>query len=323
MKKNIKKIVLLTLIVVMSLSFMGCEIPEELEQRFEKETKSFEEKSEKIKELVPKESREAFEEKLAERLEERQDVFEKNIEKKLEEISDKDIDIKNLSEDEQMEIIVDLSEESLEVLFDEAIKFIEIAEIILEDTALEYISEEDLLILDLEPSDWAVSSIATAKRQNLTKSIALNDLKEDISRKEFATLVANIYEDMSGKRITMLNKNTFEDTDDENILKAAKIGIVNGVGEGRFDPEGKVTREQMAVMMKRLMDSLDINPTVTMEYRYFADEDEISDWAKSSVQVLNKLEIINGIGQQKIAPKGSATKEQAIVMGIRLYERFK
>ena len=75
--------------------------------------------------------------------------------------------------------------------------------------------------------------------------------------------------------------------------------------------------------MYKIIESLEIYPIVTMEYVYFADENEIEDWAKNSVQLLNKLEIINGVGEKRIAPLGNVTREQAIVMSNRIFMRFK
>jgi len=37
---------------------------------------------------------------------------------------------------------------------------------------------------------------------------------------------------------------------------------------------------------------------------------------------MNKLEILGGVGEGKIAPKGTATKEQAVALSVRTYEKF-
>jgi hypothetical protein len=50
---------------------------------------------------------------------------------------------------------------------------------------------------------------------------------------------------------------------------------------------------------------------VTDEYRLFADEDEIADYAKNAVQAMNKCGIIEGKGNNTIDPKGAVTRAEA------------
>ena len=49
---------------------------------------------------------------------------------------------------------------------------------------------------------------------------------------------------------------------------------------------------------------------MTQEYRFFADEDEIADYAKNAIQMLNKLGIIKGKGNNVVDPKGEATRAE-------------
>ena len=102
---------------------------------------------------------------------------------------------------------------------------------------------------------------------------------------------------------------------------AAEQKIVTGYGDGLFGPEDKVTREQTAAILLRYMHAMEMGYVVTLEYRFFADEDEIADWAKDAVQVMNKLGILNGKGGGIIDPKGSATRAEAAAMLHRLAER--
>ncbi len=89
---------------------------------------------------------------------------------------------------------------------------------------------------------------------------------------------------------------------------AAANGIVEGIGGGLFAPEAGITRQDMAVIIARYMTYAEINIPVTQQYVLFADEAEISGYAKNAVQLLNKLGIINGTGsnadgQATIDPK--------------------
>ncbi|MDR3148464.1 MAG: S-layer homology domain-containing protein, partial [Oscillospiraceae bacterium] len=104
------------------------------------------------------------------------------------------------------------------------------------------------------------------------------------------------------------------------VAWASQSGIVNGVGDNRFAPDTQITREQLAAIIMRYIGYAQINYITTKEYRYFADEDEISDFAKGAVQTLNKLKILGGKGNDVIDPKESATRAEVAAMLHRLLE---
>ena len=54
----------------------------------------------------------------------------------------------------------------------------------------------------------------------------------------------------------------------------------------------------------------------------FADDSEMSSWAKDSVYFMSNIEIIKGIGDNKFGVKGNATREQSVIISIRSAEKF-
>lgn len=54
----------------------------------------------------------------------------------------------------------------------------------------------------------------------------------------------------------------------------------------------------------------------------YADESEISDWAKSSVACMNVMGIMKGVSETEFSPKEPYTVEQAIAAMVRLYECY-
>ncbi|TCQ04618.1 S-layer family protein [Serpentinicella alkaliphila] len=169
-------------------------------------------------------------------------------------------------------------------------------------------------------SNWAKIEIEKAITYELVTQKILSNFTADITREEFAELSLQLYRILGGKIEIKANSNIFKDTQNLAILQAYSVGIVNGIGDGKFDPKGKITRQQMACMLERVLTSLEIYPVVTKEYRYFSDEDEIADDAKSSVQLMNKLGVISGVGKNIINPRGNTSREQAIAMLVRLLE---
>jgi flagellin-like hook-associated protein FlgL len=116
--------------------------------------------------------------------------------------------------------------------------------------------------------------------------------------------------------------NSFKDVKNgEYYSDAVKWALANkiiNIGDGLFMPETEITRQDMAVMIFNYLNYIEAYYEVTADYRDFADEDDIADYAKSAIQNLNKLGIINGKGNNIIDPKGNATRAEVAAMLHRL-----
>lgn len=172
-------------------------------------------------------------------------------------------------------------------------------------------------------SDWAKAEIVKASEYNLLTGKVMGGYTSYITREEFCELVVKLYKSLSGSELPEINSNPFTDTQNESVMIANKIGIVNGVGNKRFAPGNTATREEIAVMLYRTlkaakpgMDFSNIN-----EYM-FSDQEEISDWALREVLYLTNAGIINGSGNKKFEPGRYTSKEEAIALIKRMYEEF-
>src|SRR5690606_4040684 len=83
-----------------------------------------------------------------------------------------------------------------------------------------------------EPSNWAISEIEKAKKNNLTTERILNNFQSDITREEFCELVVKLYEAISGVKAKPVSPNPFTDTNNLEVLKANNLGIVGGKQKG-------------------------------------------------------------------------------------------
>lgn len=125
----------------------------------------------------------------------------------------------------------------------------------------------------------------------------------------------------SNIQITMAKP--FENTEDflyyDSVIAAYNIGIVNGVSETEFNPNGDITRQEAAAMLMRVYKNYGAVEEETNDY-LFADNDSIADWAKDDVYQINKLGVMQGVGNDMFAPLNNYTIEQAIATFLRLYE---
>ncbi len=164
-----------------------------------------------------------------------------------------------------------------------------------------------------KPSKWAEAEVAEAISLGLVPEALQGGYKQNTTRAEFCALAATLYEALKGP---VTERSGFIDTTDEAVEKMAALGVVNGVGEGRFDPEGKLTREQAAAMLARLAEAL--GRPVGEQAADFADSADISAWALRAVGQMQAAGVMNGTGEGCFSPKGTYSREQSILTILRL-----
>ncbi|MGN1307246.1 MAG: leucine-rich repeat protein [Faecousia sp.] len=121
-------------------------------------------------------------------------------------------------------------------------------------------------------------------------------------------------------------ENTFTDVPNgtwytEAVAWAAANGIVGGVGNGKFDPEGSITREQMAAILFRYAGKKCIDTSKRGDLSGFPDSGKISAWAKDAMQWTVAEQIING-SDGKLLPQGNATRAQVATILMRFLENI-
>jgi hypothetical protein len=170
------------------------------------------------------------------------------------------------------------------------------------------------------PSSWAVPYVDRANELNLIPENFSGNFTQNTTRAEFAALAVQLYETVTGREIAIDRALAFTDTTDINVHKAATIGVVGGVGDGRFNPDGELTREQAAVMLSRLSDAID-NP-FPMQAATFADNNSIASWAIEHVGRVQAAGIMGGTGNNMFSPQDPYTREQSIVTIVRLHDQI-
>ncbi len=182
-------------------------------------------------------------------------------------------------------------------------------------------------------SAWALSEIEAANEEELIPVYLKGlNLREQISRAEFAAISIELYENLTGSRV-MLGKNHFVDISSNRfvneIIKASNLGITAGTSDNTFSPNSLITREQVATMMCRAYKkkanpnwTLDNDAKYPLKYTVnylFWDDVYMSSYAKEAVYFMAANGIINGTDDAGFIfdPQVIATREQAIIMALR------
>jgi hypothetical protein len=96
-----------------------------------------------------------------------------------------------------------------------------------------------------------------------------------------------------------------------------KASVLVGVGDGRFDPDAVMTREQFATMIAQLF-MIEINQPIGG----FIFKDLNGGFADKYISFLYMLGILEGKGDNMFGPKDSLTRAQAITVVNKLIGRL-
>ena len=166
-----------------------------------------------------------------------------------------------------------------------------------------------------KPSDWAKTEIDAAVAAGIIPEHFLKNYTMPTTRADYCALATALYEMIKGE---IKELKSFVDTNDINVSKMAAIGVVNGVGNDRFDPDAKLTREQAATVLSRLASTLgkpfaSTNPN-------FGDKAAISAYAIEAVGQVQSAGIMSGVGNNIFSPKTDYTRQQSIITMKRLFD---
>ena len=156
---------------------------------------------------------------------------------------------------------------------------------------------------------WAEPFIADLVSKDIIKGYPDGTFKPNnkIIRGDFFLLVNNIINDKD----TISNSTTFKDLNDvyySNAIKnLADLNIISGYSDNTIKPNNLITREEVAVVIDRLLlhfdKNLDMNSNIS-----FSDNKDISSWAQDSINKLTATGIINGYTNNTIKPKQDITR---------------
>lgn len=173
------------------------------------------------------------------------------------------------------------------------------------------------------PSSWASGEVKTAKNHGLVPERLLSYYQNPITREEFCSMAILLYKKLSGKDAPMA-ENVFSDTQSADVSAAYSLGIVKGVSDTSFAPAALITREEIATMLRRCIEAAMPYANIsTALVNTFPDEAQISSWALDAVKLVNMCQVILGDENANINPKANTTREQAMLMVLRLYNCFK
>ncbi|MFA7573840.1 MAG: S-layer homology domain-containing protein, partial [Lutispora sp.] len=143
----------------------------------------------------------------------------------------------------------------------------------------------------------------------------------NVRRADFVTMLV---------RMLGVNAETTENFDDvsnsayyaHELATARALGIVKGIGENKFNPEGQISRQDMFVMLYRAMKAYSRAPEASSSDNLaFKDYDKVSEYALDSFESFTKAYIVKGT-EGYLNPKSIATRAEAATVLRNIIKYF-
>lgn len=179
---------------------------------------------------------------------------------------------------------------------------------------------------DVHAGDWFYDAVNFAVSNNLFNGMGDNKFEPNTAMNR-AMLVTVLWRYAGSPKE---GTNNFADVKNgqwytDAVSWASSNGIVDGVGGGRFDPDGKVTREQLAAILFRYCKCVGINTDKRGDLSSFPDKAKVSSWANDAYSWAVGEGLIGGnkINEQTLLdPQGNATRAQVATILMRFIQNI-
>lgn len=176
---------------------------------------------------------------------------------------------------------------------------------IINDTA------ENKTFSDIDNVPWANDAIKAMAQKNIINGNGDGRFLPDnsVKREEFVKMLV-----LSLGVYNIGSRCSFDDVGEDNwaytyVASAVNSGYVKGIDDKNFGFGAYVTRQDAAVLIARALKLENASqPDI------FADDNEISDYAKDAVYAMCENGVVNGVGENRFAPKDVCTRAMAAKM---------
>lgn len=209
----------------------------------------------------------------------------------------------------------------------------------LTEAQLAYISDETLALLEKAEAklaalekpipftdltqDWYRESVAYVYRNNLMYGTTNTTFSPDanLTRAMFAAM---LYRLAGSPRV--VGTCPFPDVSStayylDAVIWGEKNGIIYGEG-GKFNPDGKITREQMAAMMRRYADFCELKTDAQADLSGYTDAAAVSSWALNDMKWAVAEHLLYGDTNSHLNPTNNATRAEAAAILQRFATRL-
>ena len=185
------------------------------------------------------------------------------------------------------------------------------------------VTEIEKTFTDLGSFSWAKEQISSMAAKGVIngKSEKTFDPSASITRAEFSALISRMLK-LKGSN----DKVVFDDVKDsdwyaEYVQNVYSNKLMNGISDSKFNPNGFITNQEIAVVIERILIENGFNPCENQNMCEFLDLSDADNWAKSAICTIDRESMCKGYeNSTEFSPKESANRASVAVMLYNLYE---
>ena len=201
--------------------------------------------------------------------------------------------------------------------------FLVLSIIMLAGTAAAVLAD-DSPFSDVKTSRWSYEAIKYAVEQGYMNGVGDNKF-DPAGQMTRGMVVTVLYRREGSPAVTF--RDDFTDVIagkyySDAVIWAKDEGVVNGITETTFEPNGKITREQLATMLSRFSERCLVSVPERADLSGYPDADKIHSYAKDALAWANEANLIKGMSDGTLSPRGEATREQFATILKRFDETF-
>ena len=158
---------------------------------------------------------------------------------------------------------------------------------------------------------------ASVKEQSMSGPITRADLCR-IAMRSYKLLTRQTDEDLGQP------EDVFTDTDDLDVLNAYALGIVGGRGNGIFDPDSPITRQDFFTVCTNFLRALDYwyVDDITHDLSRFPDSGSLAGYAQHPAQVMVSIGAVQGDDTGALNPTAQIASQEAAVIFNRIIDFY-
>ena len=182
----------------------------------------------------------------------------------------------------------------------------------------------DLPFHDVSDSYWYYDDVLYAYLNGLMDGVSITSFGADqnTTRGQIVTILWRLTGEPRATRDNRFTDVSSKSYYNNAISWAAEAGIVDGFDAKTFKPEANVTREQLAAILYRYAEYMNLSTKGASNLTKFDDYYQIGTWAREAMAWANYHGLIEGVGYSRIDPKGLATRAQVAAILHRFAVEF-
>ncbi|HHV98905.1 MAG TPA: hypothetical protein GXX36_04935, partial [Clostridiaceae bacterium] len=167
---------------------------------------------------------------------------------------------------------------------------------------------------DVAPTAWYNKAVSFLAARGIVNGVGGNRFapQDNVTRADFLIMVMNAFGIEPDAEIT----NNFDDAGNKYYSRylgtAKRMGLVLGTGDNKYSPEANISRQDMFVILYRILQKLDEAPAAVgaKNLDSFSDAGDVAAYAKEAMKQFVESGIVSGNGQS-LMPKATSTRAEA------------